>query len=71
MYNPDGVHDCVAELRTVLAAHGITLPSLGADVLTLAGSPPKPLVELGCCRVDTARELIAVLRTAWHEEAQR
>lgn len=67
----EDVHACVAELRTVLAEHGITLPSLGADLLTLAGNPLAPLVELGSCNLGTARKLAAVLRTAWPEEAPR
>jgi hypothetical protein len=39
---------CVEELREALALHGITLPSLGADILT-AG-----LVALGNCNTATA-----------------
>lgn len=45
-------------LRTALAAHGITLPSLGRDF----GTPP--LVILGNCDIATARTLTAALREA-------
>ncbi|MEU5921232.1 hypothetical protein ACWEPZ_09535 [Streptomyces sp. NPDC004288] len=53
--------DAVAELREALARAGITLPSLGLDVVTLAAEPPRPLVELGCCTVETARLLAAAV----------
>ncbi|MEV6478903.1 hypothetical protein [Streptomyces sp. NPDC051576] len=49
---------CVEELREALALHGITLPSLGVDILT-AG-----LVALGNCNTATVRELAAALRKA-------
>ncbi|ORT57867.1 hypothetical protein [Streptomyces sp. CB03238] len=60
--NPDP-HDLEAQatlqdLRTALAAHGITLPSLGRDF----GTPP--LVILGNCNIATARALTAALREA-------
>ncbi|MFF5917455.1 hypothetical protein ACFY8C_03805 [Streptomyces flavochromogenes] len=45
----------VAELREALARAGIRLPSLGPDVVTLAADPPRPLVALGRCTVETAR----------------
>ncbi|MFI8963924.1 hypothetical protein ACIGO8_17625 [Streptomyces sp. NPDC053493] len=55
----------VTALRTALAAHGITLPSLGVDPVTLAGSSGRPpLVALGHCNVATARQLAEVLRKA-------
>ncbi|MFB7010978.1 MULTISPECIES: hypothetical protein [unclassified Streptomyces] len=55
----------VDALRAALAAHGITLPSLGVDPLTLARWAPRPpLVALGNCNVATARRLAEVLRTA-------
>ena len=53
--------EAVAELREALARAGITLPSLGLDVVTLAAEPPRPLVELGCCTVETARLLAAAV----------
>lgn len=53
--------EAVAELRDALARAGITLPSLGLDVVTLAAEPPRPLVELGCCTVETARLLAAAV----------
>ncbi|MER5210156.1 ATP-binding protein [Streptomyces sp. NPDC002838] len=60
----DDVDNCVTDLRTALAAHGITLPSLRADLLTFAGTyaPPVGLVALGNCNTVTARKLAAVLR---------
>jgi hypothetical protein len=53
--------EVVTELREALARAGITLPSLGLDVVTLAAEPPRPLVELGCCTVETARLLAAAV----------
>lgn len=53
--------EAVAELREALARAGITLPSLGLDVVTLTAEPPRPLVELGCCTVETARLLAAAV----------
>ncbi|GAA3921631.1 hypothetical protein GCM10022244_33590 [Streptomyces gulbargensis] len=53
--------EAVTELREALARAGITLPSLGLDVVTLAAEPPRPLVELGCCTVETARLLAAAV----------
>ncbi|MCZ0979577.1 hypothetical protein O1L60_12205 [Streptomyces diastatochromogenes] len=53
--------EAVAELREALARAGITLPSLGLDAVTLAADPPRPLVELGCCTVETARLLAAAV----------
>ncbi|MEU8508739.1 hypothetical protein AB0C40_29330 [Streptomyces brevispora] len=51
-------------LRAALAAHGITLPSLGVDPLTLAGwTNHPPLVALGNCTVVTARRLADALRS--------
>ncbi|MFE5487834.1 hypothetical protein [Streptomyces sp. NPDC056527] len=49
------------ELCDALARVGITLPSLGLDVLTLAADAPRPLIELGRCTVETARRLAVVL----------
>ncbi|MCT4352776.1 hypothetical protein M5362_06485 [Streptomyces sp. Je 1-79] len=49
--------EAVRELREALVRAGIVLPSLGLDVLTLAADPPRPLVELGRCTVETARLL--------------
>ncbi|MEU6013788.1 hypothetical protein ABZ826_06850 [Streptomyces sp. NPDC047515] len=52
-------------LRAALTVHGITLPSLGVDPLTLAGWTTRPpLVALGNCTAETARRLAEVLRTA-------
>ena len=50
-------------LRTALAAHGITLPSLGVDPLTLAARTTRPpLIALGNCNAATARRLAEALR---------
>lgn len=62
-HSPHDVHECVEQLRTALAAHGINLPSLGVDPLTLTSSSP-PLVALGNCNTATALKLAAVLREA-------
>lgn len=52
-------------LRDVLAAHGIILPSLGVDLLTLSGTTVRPpLVALGNCTVADARRLTQVLKKA-------
>jgi hypothetical protein len=57
---------CLEELRTALALHGITLPSLRVDLPTFAGTyaPPAGLITLGNCNTATARELAAALRRA-------
>ncbi|WP_432123539.1 hypothetical protein [Streptomyces sp. C10-9-1] len=53
---------CAAALRAALAAHGITLPSLGVDLPGYAGRHPvRPLIALGNCNLAAARELTAVL----------
>ena len=58
------VHGCTDELRTALAAHDITLPSLGLDLVSYAGETIPPLVSLGECNTPTARKLAEVLRKA-------
>ncbi len=40
---------------------GVVLPSLGLDLVTVAGDVPCPLVELGRCNLDTAERLAAAL----------
>ncbi len=50
------------ELSAALRSAGIVLPSLGVDALAYGDEKPQPLVELGRCNVQTARELTAVLR---------
>ncbi|NJQ03610.1 hypothetical protein [Streptomyces zingiberis] len=53
------------DLRDALAAVGITLPSLGADLVSCTSAwCPRPLVELGRCNLLTARALTAALRKA-------
>ncbi|MFJ6480893.1 MULTISPECIES: hypothetical protein [unclassified Streptomyces] len=54
--------EALTALRTALAAHGITLPSLDLDLLSYAGrydSPP--LITLGNCNAATAQRLADAL----------
>ncbi|MFI5570900.1 hypothetical protein ACIA6T_26880 [Streptomyces sp. NPDC051740] len=50
------------ELRDALKAAGVTLPSLGLDAASCAGSAPLALIDLGRCNVATARALASALR---------
>ncbi|MEV7977256.1 hypothetical protein [Streptomyces sp. NPDC086519] len=50
------------DLRDALRAAGVTLPSLGLDAASCAGSVPLALIELGRCNAATARALAAALR---------
>ncbi|MGW3014014.1 hypothetical protein ACWC9R_35065 [Streptomyces sp. NPDC001219] len=52
------------ELAAALRRTGIVLPSLMVDPVTYGYEPPRVLVELGRCNVETARRLIAVLKKA-------
>ncbi|MFS4092908.1 hypothetical protein [Streptomyces sp. AF1A] len=63
---PYDVTLCVEELRSALALHGITLPSLRVDLPSFAGRYARPagLVTLGSCNTATARALAAMLRKA-------
>ncbi|MGW0731073.1 hypothetical protein [Streptomyces sp. NPDC002851] len=62
---PLDIDDCVEQLRAALAAHGITLPSLGVDTPSFAARLPlRPLVALGNCNKATARALTEVLNKA-------
>ncbi|WP_406725803.1 hypothetical protein WJ438_15610 [Streptomyces sp. GD-15H] len=62
-HHPTSADDCVEELRAALAAHGITLPSLGIDIPAFAARhPTRPLIALGNCNLLTARALTAALR---------
>ncbi|MFD9814568.1 hypothetical protein [Streptomyces sp. NPDC059080] len=61
---PDDVHDLAEQLRTALKDNGITLPSLGIDLPSFAGSYGVPLVALGNCNAATAHKLTEVLRKA-------
>ncbi|GGU64071.1 hypothetical protein GCM10010211_31490 [Streptomyces albospinus] len=61
---PDDVHECAEGLRSALRENGITLPSLGVELPSFAGSYPPPLVALGNCNTATARKLAEVLRKA-------
>ncbi|MFC8871505.1 hypothetical protein ACFUAC_28330 [Streptomyces sp. NPDC057148] len=65
----DDTTRCVEGLRAALALHGITLPSLGLDLPTFAGTYEPAtglvgLVSLGNCNTATAHALTAVLREA-------
>ncbi|MCK8435405.1 MULTISPECIES: hypothetical protein [unclassified Streptomyces] len=63
MHSPTEADVCVEELRAALAAHGITLPSLGVDLPAYASRcPTRPLVALGNCNLLTARALTTALR---------
>ncbi|MDK1343329.1 hypothetical protein QNO09_08455 [Streptomyces sp. 378] len=62
MHSPAEADACVKELRVALAAHGITLPSLGLDLPAFASRPTRPLIALGNCNLLTARALTAALR---------
>ncbi|MBW1603834.1 hypothetical protein JJV70_17310 [Streptomyces sp. JJ66] len=50
------------DLRDELGHAGVVLPSLRIDPVSAAGNEPSPLVDLGRCTVETARQLVAVLR---------
>ncbi|MGW1026087.1 hypothetical protein ACWD4J_20755 [Streptomyces sp. NPDC002577] len=55
------VEEVVAQLRCELGEVGVVLPSLRVDPVSAAGEAPYPLVDLGCCNLDTAMRLAAVL----------
>ncbi|MFF4491054.1 hypothetical protein ACFY0F_32090 [Streptomyces sp. NPDC001544] len=57
---------CVENLRTALALHDITLPSLRADLPSFAGgyTSPAGLVALGNCNTATAHALATALQKA-------
>ncbi|GAA4656914.1 hypothetical protein GCM10023347_03800 [Streptomyces chumphonensis] len=50
------------ELREELRLVGLVLPSLRIDPVSAAGTEPSPLIDLGRCTVETARQLAVVLR---------
>lgn len=63
----DGMNEAevaCGELADVLKRTGIVLPSLAVDPVTFGYEPPRALVELGRCNVETTRKLIAVLQRA-------
>ncbi|MGW5122833.1 hypothetical protein ACWEQ7_01970 [Streptomyces sp. NPDC004069] len=63
MHDHSDVQDCAEALRAALAAHGITLPSLGVDLPSFAARcPGRPLIALGNCNLPTASALIDALR---------
>ncbi|MFI6766386.1 hypothetical protein [Streptomyces sp. NPDC050355] len=58
------VHSCTERLRAALSDNGITLPSLGVELPSLAGTYLPALVALGNCNTATARKLTEALRKA-------
>ncbi|MEU9355154.1 hypothetical protein AB0D65_30170 [Streptomyces griseoloalbus] len=63
MHSPSEADARAEELRAALAAHGITLPSLGVDLPAFASRcPTRPLITLGNCNLLTAQALTAALR---------
>ncbi|MDX3137035.1 hypothetical protein PV367_46265 [Streptomyces europaeiscabiei] len=56
--------EAVERLDQALRGVGIVLPSLRVDPVTGASELPYPLVELGCCNLQVAADLAAVLRDA-------
>ncbi|MDJ1130831.1 hypothetical protein [Streptomyces iconiensis] len=57
----------VLNLQDALVAVGVTLPSLGIDLLSCTRSiDPHPLVELGRCPLETAHRLAELLRERVH-----
>lgn len=56
--------EAVEQLDHALRGVGIVLPSLRVDPVTGASELPFPLVELGCCNLQVAANLAAVLRKA-------
>lgn len=56
--------EAVDQLDQALRGVGIILPSLRVDPVTGASELPFPLVELGCCNLQVAARLAAVLRKA-------
>ncbi|MFG2112136.1 hypothetical protein ACGFRB_05765 [Streptomyces sp. NPDC048718] len=62
MRSTEEVCEAVRELGDALERVGSTLPSLGLDAVTLGVDPPRaPLVDLGRCPADTARQLTEAL----------
>ncbi|MER7000623.1 hypothetical protein [Streptomyces sp. NPDC000410] len=56
--------EVVSQLRGELEGTGVTLPSVRVDIVSLASETPYPLIDLGCCNLDTALRLAAVLHQA-------
>ncbi|MGW7525417.1 hypothetical protein [Streptomyces sp. NPDC054783] len=63
--HPD-TESSVVQLRDALKANGITLPSLGVDLVTFASGYAAPLVYLGNCDAATACALAEALNKAAH-----
>jgi hypothetical protein len=55
------------QLRAALAVHGVSVPSLGLDVLSLSQPHTRPLIELGRINLGTARLLTRALGGAAEE----
>lgn len=57
--------EAVVSLQNALAAVGLSLPSLGVDLVACTRPvQPLPMVELGRCNLETARRLVTVLTRA-------
>jgi len=52
------------DLKAVLDAHAIVLPSLGVDALSSSGIHLRPLIDLGRVNLETARLLVRALSGA-------
>lgn len=50
------------DLSAALRSAGITLSSLCVDPMSYADEAPQPLVDLGRCNIQTARQITAALR---------
>lgn len=57
----DAAKDLVADLKMRLAGYDIVLPSLAVDWTTASDTQRGPLIELGRCRLETARDLFDAL----------
>lgn len=55
------VEAVTTELREALARAGVVLPSLRPDPVSIAHRYIPPLVELGCCSMEVARQLTDAL----------
>jgi hypothetical protein len=58
----DGADEAVRELRSALERVGVVLPSLGVDLVSCVCEPPRALVDLGPCNLETVAALAAALR---------
>jgi hypothetical protein len=59
------------ELREALAGAGVVLPSLRPDPVSIAHRYNPPLVELGRCSMEVARQLTAALTLTRQARGER